>query len=322
MNKTQKILEPNPITEDNQVTNTPVNVIKIYSNPLDFTEGIFGQCLTWLLEVLNYLENSKTINDNTQLSFNINTLNNRNLIPKFIQPLKIIDESFKAVEISLKHFKIDVVPVGFKLSEESFDKANRIFNKYFKFNDFILDEVNKLNITNKTLGIHYRGTDKLYDKNQANSITRSDMILIVKDYVENNDIDHIFCCSDEQLFINEIKRIYPNKLIQYEQSRSNEDSVNYGFFRNGHKCNDRERDALTYSCIIDMLALSKCTTIIKTSSALSSFSKILNPSLKLYTVSSMKQPWFPTAVANIYEPYSEEIKKILKRTMINDCYNQ
>ena len=147
------------------------------------------------------------------------------------------------------------------------------------------------------------------------------MILIVKDYMENHDIEQIFCCSDEQSFIDEIKMLYPNKIIEYKQPRSNK-SGRFGFFRNGQYSSDTDMDNLTYSCIIDMLALSKCGTVIKTSSALSAFSKILNPSLKLYTVSAMKQSWFPTAAIDRYSSESEEINKILRRTMINDCYNK
>ena len=302
------------------------NIIKIFSTTADLTEGIYGQCLTWLLEVLYYLEKNNIYNinsNNTKVIFDINTLNTKNLIPKFIQPKKIydIDKSFEPIKISLKEYKIKNKIGGFELNTESFEKANKIFNKYFKFNDFIIDEVNKLNINNKTLGVHYRGTDKNFDIGQANYITKTEMISIVKDYMENNDIEQIFCCSDEQSFINEIMILYPNKVIEYKQSRSNISS-NYGFFRNGQNSSNMDMDNLTYSCIIDMLALSKCTTIIKTSSALSSFSKILKPYIKLYTVSAMKQPWFPAAVAERYESESEEIIKILKRTMINDCYNK
>ena len=60
------------------------NYIKIFSNSQDFTEGIYGQCLCWLLEVLYYLEknNLYNINDNnTKVIFDINTHNNKNLIP-------------------------------------------------------------------------------------------------------------------------------------------------------------------------------------------------------------------------------------------------
>ena len=178
-----------------------------------------------------------------------------------------------------------------------------------------------MNINNKTLGIHYRGTDKNYDMSQANYVTKREMISIVKDYMENNDIEQIFCCSDEQSFINEIMLLYPNKVIEYKQTRSNISS-HFGFFRNGQNSSNMAMDKLTYSCIIDMLALSKCSTIIKTSSALSSFSKILNPYVKLYTVSAMKHPWFPAAVAERYKSESQEVINILNRTMINDSYNK
>ena len=302
------------------------NVIKIYSKPEDLTEGIFGQCLCWLLEVLNHFEKNNLYNinnNNNKIIFDINTLNNENLIPKFIQPKQVYnyDQPVKVIEISLKEAMLNPNNSRFKLQTESFEIANKIFYKYFKFNDFILEEVNKLNINNKTLGIHYRGTDKNYDRAQANYIKREEMILIIKDFMNNNEIEKIFCCSDEQSFINEIKKLYPDKVIEYNQTRSN-NSLNFGLFRNGENSSDRDRDNLTNSCLIDMLGLSKCNTIIKTSSALSAFSKIINPYIKLYSVSAMKHPWFPTAITEPYKSESEEIKKILKRTMKNDYYNK
>lgn len=112
---------------------------------------------------------------------------------------------------------------------------------------------------------------------------------------------------------------YPNKIIVYNQLRSN-NSNNYGFFRIGK--NHPNRDDLTNASIIDMLALSKCKTVIKSSSALSSFSKIINPFINLYTVSAMRCGWFPAAVAEIYKTDSEDIKNILKRTMKGDTYNR
>lgn len=70
-----------------------------------------------------------------------------------------------------------------------------------------------------------------------------------------------------------------------------------------------------------MVGLSKCGTVIKNSSALSAFSKIINPSLNIFTVSAMKQKWFPTGVIKVYKTKSNKIKKILARTMKGDCYN-
>lgn len=296
--------------------------IKIFSKAEDLTEGIYGQCLTWLLEVLYYLEKNNIIDHNTNVMFDINTLNNRNIIPTFIQPKKIYNKPVNPIKISLTEYKIKNNIGSFELNTESFKKVNKIFNKYFKCHDFIINEVNKLNINNKTLGVHFRGSDKNYNNSgEANYISKTEMILIIQDYMKHNDVQQIFCCSDEQTFVNEMMRLYPTKVIEYKQPRLR-DSNNVGLHRYGQNSSNKERDILTYSCIIDMLALSKCATIIKTSSALSSFSKILNPSLKLYTVSAMKRPWFPAAVAERYESESEEIIKILKRTMMNDCYNK
>ena len=296
--------------------------IEIYSNPGDLTEGIFGQCLIWLLEVLYTLKTNNTIKSNTPVVFNINTLNNGNLIPTFIQPKNIYDTPIEPKKISLTQYKNKNKMNSFELNSNGFKSANKIFNKYFKFNDFIINEVKKLNISHKTLGIHFRGTDKNYNNSsEANYITKEEMTLIIQDYMTNKDVEQIFCCSDEQSFVNKIKRLYPNKVIEYKQTRA-DNSNNLGLHKQGRNSNDSVRDNLTYSCIIDMLGLSNCSTVIKSSSALSSFSKIINPSLTLYTVSAMKYPWFPTAVAEQYESKSEEIRNILKRTMKGDYYNE
>ncbi len=114
------------------------NVIKISSNAKDFTEGIFGQCLSWLLETLYYLEhhNIYNINDtNTEVIFDVNTLNNKNLIPKFIKPKKkYVYDKVKVREISFHKYFIENV-ANHKLlgvNTDSFKKANEIFNKYTK----------------------------------------------------------------------------------------------------------------------------------------------------------------------------------------------
>ena len=290
----------------------------IYSEPEDFTEGIYGQCLTHLLEVLYYMENNNVINKDTNIKFDINTLNNGNLIPTFIKPKNIcnIDENIK---INVKKYKSEKrIDAYFALNTESFYKANEIFNRYFIFNDFITKSISNLNISNNSVGIHYRGTDKNHS-GEANPITQNEMLLIIKDYLKKNDVNKIYCCSDEQSFIDKMSLEYPDKIIIYNQLRT-DNSNNYGL----HKIqrNHPNRDDLTNASIIDMLALSNCKTVIKSNSALSSFSKIINPFINLYTVSAMRCGWFPTAVAEIYKTDSEDIKNILKRTMKGDTYNK
>ncbi len=70
-----------------------------------------------------------------------------------------------------------------------------------------------------------------------------------------------------------------------------------------------------------MLLLSKCNTIIKTSSALSCFSKIINPNINLYCTSAMKQKWFTAGLVKPYNSESKIIQKILQKTMVGHVYN-
>ena len=92
----------------------------IYSESKDFTEGIFGQCLIHLLEVLYYMENNNLINNDTNIKFDINTLNNGNLIPTFIKPKNIckIDENVKKYKSEKR------IDAYFALNTQSFYKAN------------------------------------------------------------------------------------------------------------------------------------------------------------------------------------------------------
>ena len=53
----------------------------IYSEHKDLTEGMFGQCLIWLLEILNILQDQKYIQENSKIHFNVNSLPYDNLIP-------------------------------------------------------------------------------------------------------------------------------------------------------------------------------------------------------------------------------------------------
>jgi len=293
----------------------------IYSEKHHLTEGIYGQCLAWLLELLNNLIENNKINDNTRIIFDINTLNNNNLIPNFIVPKNIytfkIDDTVN--KISLLEFKQNN-KISFKFNEHSYEIANNIFNKFFKFNNFINNQIHEVNLSSKSLGIHYRGTDKNFDNGQSNSISCDEFLLIIDDYLKKNDVSNIFCCSDEEIFISKIKKKYPEKIIEYKQLRSN-NSKNFGFFRNGQYSSESIQNDLTNNSIIDMLLLSQCNTIIKTSSALSCFSKIINPNINLYCTAAMKQKWFPAGLVKPYNSESKIIQKILQKTMAGHVYN-
>jgi hypothetical protein len=77
--------------------------------------------------------------------------------------------------------------------------------------------------------------------------------------------------------------------------------------------------------MIDMLCLSKCKMVLKTSSALSSFSKIINPDLKIYRVNACKMfadiPYFPDAYIPLLEKntrYHDYANTVLEKVQKED----
>jgi len=294
--------------------------IVIYSHSHVLTEGMFGQALIWLIEVLSYLQKHQT-----RIIFHINCLAYDNLIPRFIVP-KI---SYKLEEFSntqffdLKHLKFSCENAAeFDFDVSAYQKANKIWNKYFEFHEVILNKIPIID-SDTTVGIHYRGTDKNSDTSQANAISQEEVILIIKDFLQNTTKEYkaIYCCSDESSFIANMKNNFTNmQIIQYDQIRATEDLTN-ALFRYGSCVEKNLQDNMTIAALVDMLSLSKCHTVIKTSSALSAFSKIMNPTLQVYTVSAMKERWFPAGLVPAYKSKSAVINKILQRTLQGHVYD-
>jgi hypothetical protein len=290
----------------------------IQSKASDLTEGMFAQALTWLLEILNDLENEKKIDKDTKILFDVNTVAYDNLIPTFIVPKQQIapDELQNAQTIKIKEYKSSH-KIDFEFNENSFDNANRIWNKYFRFAPEVMNAIPIFDNTN-TLGIHYRGTDKIRELGEANPITQEEFICIVEDFLQSNQhFKNIYCASDEQSFMEVLKCHFPDmNIIEYNQNRSNSIEAL-------HKMKDLQKatkDANTLAALIDMIALSRCDCVIKTNSALSSFSKILNPKMQLVTTSAMKQRWFPTGVVKPYRSSSRVVNLIMQRTMYGHVY--
>jgi hypothetical protein len=185
-------------------------MILIRSDAESLTEGMFGECLIWLLEILNELEY-----DNVK--FDVNAKAYGNLIPTYIVPklvpkLDVVDEVVDIFDYKKKH------NIDFEFDMSSYKKANYIWNKYFTFSEFIKESIPYIE-TEKTLGIHYRGTDKNSDTSQTNHILQEEFLSLVDEIHEK--FDAIYVASDEQSFIESVKNRYPAKnIIEYKQNRN------------------------------------------------------------------------------------------------------
>lgn len=306
-----------------------MNDYYIFSYNHEFTEGLFGQLFPQLLELLNFLTINKHINHNTKIAFNLNAEAYDNVVPTHIVPKNIytIEQLNNPIKINLRHFKLQYSKqLEFDFNEHSYLQANNVFNQWFHFSNSIIHKIPNIpSIYTNILGIHYRGTDKNIDNIQSNNMDIDNFIKIIYDFlVKNTYYQTIILCSDSKNAIDIISNYFHNyKIILYNQDRIDEniDHKNLALFQKAKLLDKNTKFNMIESCIIDMLLLTKAHTIIKTSSALSCFSKIINPNIKIFTTSAMKQPFFPCGVVEKYKTNDLFINKILDNTMKGHLYN-
>src|SRR5262249_28625158 len=87
-------------------------------------------------------------------------------------------------------------------------------------------------------------------------------------------------------------------------------------------CSIEKLGEKTDSAVRDCYALSKCSVVLVTSSAISAFSKILNPELEIYRIAASKYfagiPYFPVAYIPIYVAKNPELAKLISKLMVGD----
>ncbi|MBA3955022.1 hypothetical protein H0X48_06920 [Candidatus Dependentiae bacterium] len=157
-------------------------------------------------------------------------------------------------------------------------RGNYLINKYIKVKPYISHLVNRFynqNLTNAFLiGIHYRGTDK------SSEAARVDYEKVVKTLqYKINQINgktyKIFVASDEQKFVDHIKNKFSN--VYYTNSIRSTNGAPVHYNNNAHFQHGLE-------CVIDVLLLARCNTIIRTASNVSSAVSMLNPNVEFITL--------------------------------------
>ena len=116
-------------------------------------------------------------------------------------------------------------------------KLNDKYQK--KINDFVKNYFNHKIM----IGIHYRGTDKFPNYGGTEDLKNNyhlkyeDVIRHLQDYILKNKIDdyNLFIASDEQPFVDYVKKIHPNS-VTYSSSRST--TSTQGMILDSRDCND------------------------------------------------------------------------------------
>lgn len=287
------------------------NEIICISSINEMTEGLFGEVILFICEILPILELSNI--DINNLKWDIATINYGNIFPsileynsEYVNPDTIKNKKQLFYYRSLKP--------QYALGDD-FTNLNKLFFKYFKIPDRIQEYVNNINLDN-CLGIHFRGTDKTNDIYMNTMITIQDFMIIIDSYLQaNTHITKIFLATDENIVYEYLKTTY--KHIEIITSRNLNQNL---FWRHNQ---DIYRNA--FEAMVDMLCLSKCKIVLKVSSALSAFSKVINPNLEIYrlnaTIMCGDIPYFADSYIPLLKTnkeYSDKCNEILEKIQIND----
>lgn len=243
--------------------------------------GLFGSTLTWILEILPYLKKNGIYPD-----WQIDTYCYGPIFPNIIKPKHITSKS---------NIKIDLIKLKsehpYTYKESECNLAHDLFFEYFDIPNDILENVENIieKFAGKTLGVHFRGTDKF--NLEADYISQDDVLKnIIAFLSKSNEFHTIFVMSDEASFITKINSEFSNKKYNIIYTNSLRSNNNEPIHPN--RCNiNNAKEA-----IIDSLILSKCDYIIKTSSCLSDWVKIWNPSIEVYNLNKFRYTWFPQSI--------------------------
>lgn len=277
------------------------------AKPDEMYDGLFGQVLLWVFQVLPVLYERQVFPDWRIQAAYYGRASDGLVIPGVLDLAYDVEPGRrKAVNlIRLRGYR--------HILGNDWRALSTIWHAYFRVPDRIINRARDLGLLSDTLGVHYRGNDKQTALWDTNPVSHDDYLSIIKQFChERPELHRIFLATDDPTFYQFLKRniaLQVNNLgdVSFHKDRTSPELA----------------DAKTDRAMLDCVTLSRCGAVLLTSSALPSFAKILNPSLEIYRVAASKffeknVPYFPVAYVPTYNSSSPEIATILDRLMVGD----
>ena len=263
-----------------------------------------GSKLTWVLLLLAYCEEKKL---KLMVRFSYPKVH-QDFFQHLFLPLNcsLKDISKNKLKFTVIHSIVEIGPGAGDDRLITLKSAYKLVSKYItiqpritKFVEWYIEEYMK---TGKILGLHYRGTDK---EGEAETIEYHKVKENIFFYIEKyGKPDKLFVSTDSDEFLQYILNIQlPFSVIYRETDTRSRDRkaihLDMDSFEKVLKINEE--------ALIDCLLLSKCSFLLKSSSFLSDWSKLFNPTIE---VTILNKPhdwalWFPGKALienNAFEP--------------------
>jgi hypothetical protein len=282
--------------------------ITITTTPGELREGLFGQILLYIMEVLPRLHEEGIFPRWQIRSLKYGAPPDYLVVPGVIET-NYAEPAGEGTEMTFG----DVRKMYIQVLGDDWAYMNRLWNTYFRIPDRIVARADAFGPLDGALGVHYRGTDKNREVGQTNPVSHEDMLILVEDFLRAHpEIDTLLVATDEPAFIRRMETAFGNRTVL--------NTGEVAFFQD--TSDETANPAKADHALLDCLLLSRCRTLIKCQSALSGFAKVLNPRLEAYRVSANKMtvdiPYFPDAYIPRLVSRNPECRAILERLFRGD----
>lgn len=277
----------------------------ISTHPDDLGEGLFGQILLFVFEVLPYVQKQNIRPRWNIESFRYGSLDAPTILPGLFDAVQTPPaEPTEAVSLTTLR-RCHRYFIG-----GDFDATHRLWTTYFAVPEKTLADVAVLQLGDRCLGLHYRGTDKNTTAWDTNPLSGADFLALAVDFAaQRADLDTVFVATDEPEFIADARTAFPHLRVVTAGPGAHHKTTTYDI-------------EMGRGAVRDCVALSQCRHVVKASSALSAFAKVLNPDLDAYRVSASKfahgAPYFPEAYIPRLQSTSPHCQAILERQFEGD----
>jgi hypothetical protein len=281
--------------------------LQIATKPEDLSEGLFGDIFLYVFEILPYLHAHSIFPDWKLRAKYYGMATDGLVIPGALDIAYDIVPGPKKVRnlVSLREHHRHALG-------NDWHGLSALWNAYFRIPRRITDKADTFGSLSDTIGIHYRGNDKHAAYWDTNPVNHGEYLSIIQDLTaERPEFSRIFLATDDFEFYTFLKGNLSVEII-------NLGHVGFHKIATSREAAAEKMDRAMLDCVL----LSRCGVVLQTSSALSSFAKILNPDLEIYRVAASKAhahvPYFPVAFVPVYQSRSSKVSALVERLTADD----
>lgn len=153
---------------------------------------------------------------------------------------------------------------AYAMSDDYIEQLAFIARKYIKFNDLVMEYVNKslneIGFSDGILGVHFRGSDykKAYNGHPT-YVTPQEYLDVVKEILLLRGYKRVFLATDDTEALNIFIEEFGEKLIYYKDVSRTDGETSVAFIGMNRK---KHHYKLGLEVIRDMLTLSKCQALV------------------------------------------------------------